>query len=366
MYALLAKTLITLTILSGARDQDQSYEEKLKAAETAMLADFGREVFLVMDGAMLFIDGDYVAPPYTVERRGLNVYVNGHPWRVSIYWPPLKEKPVYHDPGPPPPYPIIPCRLSDWMAYPEGGWTREKVTQYWCELGFYLEQEYGYEKAVYLYHDKILEAQAKSGNLWTLDPEDPQKPNGTRIEQGLYYCHNKTGLYSLFGMEKSVPWETPEERGRKAIAETQKTVQNCITDLSYPQLLLRKSSGLEGKTGGKERIAALLDVLSSAKTPDEKRSALKALDLRHVEVFGKVIDKGPSDVMKAHAKRVLDSLEKKRHEVTRGEPFKFVEVTTDEEEALLTKTLKEHPETTIDELVKIRNDLRAQKAKTNK
>ena len=362
MYALLAQTLITLTILSGANDQDQSYEEKLKAAETAMVKDFGREEFLVPDGAMLFIDGDYVAPPYSVERRGLNVYVNGCPWRTSIYWPPLKEKPVYQDPGSPPPYPFITGRLSDWMSQPEKGLTLEEVKHYWFQLSLYLLQEYDYNTATQKYYEKLLEAATKSGNQWDLEPFNSETGRGTSVERGVFVFRSKiTSQREVFDIERPVPWETPEERGRKAIAETQKTVQNCINDLSYPQLLMRTTKGLAGQAGGKERIAALLDVLSSAKTPDEKRSALKALDLRHVEVFGKVIDKGPSDVMKAHAKRVLDSLEKKRHEVTRGEPFKFVEVTTDEEEALLKKKMAEKPDATVEEIVKMRDEIRAAK-----
>lgn len=72
----------------------------------------------------VFLDGQYVEVPYTISRRGNQIYLNDHPFTQVGEWPPYDYR-VEEDPGPPPPglSPLGPDPSVD--RFRDGYWSRK-------------------------------------------------------------------------------------------------------------------------------------------------------------------------------------------------------------------------------------------------
>ena len=106
-------------------------------ADTSAVDEFGVATSEPIEGSAFFSAGKYIEPPYVVERRGLEIYIN------DILVDPGPEWPIYDfavptDPGDPPP------GSSPFDTYPPGTDLRDV---YWSKKWRYLYSHYDHETA---------------------------------------------------------------------------------------------------------------------------------------------------------------------------------------------------------------------------
>lgn len=85
----------------------------------------GERVWPPVSNGLIFIDGKYLPPPYTVSRREGDILVNGQQVTAIIRWPPVKIPPP---PPPPETEPVMPASITekttphdkDYLAYMTG------------------------------------------------------------------------------------------------------------------------------------------------------------------------------------------------------------------------------------------------------
>ena len=148
------------------------------ADNAAAIKEFGISKGEPINSGYLFLDHRYVEGPYVVERRGLDIYINGHLVRRSPEWPPYDYR-VAEDPGEPPPgsSPLDPS--------PQG---EDPSDGYWSRKWRYLSSHRDYETAKAV----MVDAYRKCSKLREviLDEEDPfgvtvVDETGRRVSIGL-------------------------------------------------------------------------------------------------------------------------------------------------------------------------------------
>ncbi len=71
--------------------------------EQRLIQEFGQERTEIRDGAVLIMNGAYAPEPYIVERRGLNLYLNGQPISTPWeHWPIPDPELIEENPSEPP------------------------------------------------------------------------------------------------------------------------------------------------------------------------------------------------------------------------------------------------------------------------
>ena len=111
--------------------------------------------------SFLFYRGEYIPGPYLVERRGLDVYLNGTLQTRGPEWPPFDER-VDEDPGDPPP-----------GSSPDDPLPPDEVARdtYWPRKARYLYQHYDRETAA----EMMMEAWRKGYNVESVEYKDDER-----------------------------------------------------------------------------------------------------------------------------------------------------------------------------------------------
>jgi len=120
------------------------------------LRDFGVEKSEPIESSFFFYAGKYVEMPYVVERRGLDILINGHCVRPGPEYPPF-EYDVSQDPGDPPP------GASPFDRVPKG---TDRRTTYWARKNAYLRAHYHGSA----YVEKMVENYRKSTQVASVEP----------------------------------------------------------------------------------------------------------------------------------------------------------------------------------------------------
>jgi hypothetical protein len=133
-------------------------DKVLGNSSEAALRDFGSQTGEAIHQGFLFLGGRYIEAPYFVERRGLDIFINGFLVRRGPKYSPTAQE-VTEDPGDPP---------SGSSPIPEPG-TRRRDT-FWKRKWEYLSYTFDYPVAV----RKMLETYGKSTEVRSveIDPSD--------------------------------------------------------------------------------------------------------------------------------------------------------------------------------------------------
>lgn len=97
-----ARLLPTILLLSAIAVPAAEPAAQAGPGNAAAITQFGIDIGDPISSGFFFVDAAYIALPYRVERRGLEILINGHLVRPGAEWPPFDEK-VENDPGDPPP-----------------------------------------------------------------------------------------------------------------------------------------------------------------------------------------------------------------------------------------------------------------------
>lgn len=203
-YARLAETRewVRAKITESGNDPDADDAMTVdRDVEQRLIAEFGEETVKVTNGAIvIWREHDaarevaYEPEPYVVERRGLNIYLNGrilgNPWKK---WPIGPDAPLEKDPGEPPllddPYSYKPIPNSD-----------ETITDFWVRKRMYLAQHYPKEEAVRRLEAELKKASERAGGAWKV------KDNPLGLEYGFVGIERPDGQF--IGMQ--IPdWPPP-------------------------------------------------------------------------------------------------------------------------------------------------------------
>lgn len=155
-YRAVHRTALLLCAICIARQGADASAEVFvpdKETEAAMVAEFGMEKVVVEGGgSVVLFDGVYEPPPYTIERRGVHVYVNNHSvYKLQFEWPW-----DISDPGDPPGN----KHLFESHVYDK--WGRE----YWDRKISAMMHQYEPQVAAVKIFDALQKASAASGGAW--------------------------------------------------------------------------------------------------------------------------------------------------------------------------------------------------------
>ena len=148
----------------------------------------GERAWPPVSNGIIFIDGKYLPPPYTVSRREGNILVNGQHFDFLMAWPPIKIPPP---PPPPETEPVMPASITKNTSE----YDRE-LAHYTSAVGDYLRAKHGQEKATEMMVDVyrklpcVKSAQRRENShsieiVWMNDSKDsiPQTPRPRRAEE---------------------------------------------------------------------------------------------------------------------------------------------------------------------------------------
>ena len=124
--------LIAATASTGARAQD--------GGQGTDDLSIGERAWPPVSNGIIFIDGKYLPPPYTISRREGCVFVNGQGFDYLLQWPPVKT------PLPPPPpenEPIMPASITEKTTRFD-----KDFTTYIADTKAYLMAKHGQEKGI--------------------------------------------------------------------------------------------------------------------------------------------------------------------------------------------------------------------------
>ena len=219
--------------------------------KAAALKEFGVETCEPIDAGFLFLDYQYVAAPYTLERRGLDIFVNGRLLSPGPTWPPY-DYTVKTDPGAPPE------GLSPVDDPPEGQDPRDS---YWSRKSRYLMQNLPCEQA----RTEMMKLYVQSGAFREVAraPAFPDKLNVKDID-GFEYTIS-------LGPARRGPPPTREELLRVARGHLKLYEQS----LSRSGVMVEMSGGGSLTLNGR-RSRSVLRALTEEISPDERMKMLEA------------------------------------------------------------------------------------------
>ena len=95
-------TLIVVAAVAVAQAQD--------GGQNTNDLSIGERVWPPVSNGLVFVDGKFIPPPYTVSRREGDILVNGQHVMAVIRWPPVKIPPP---PPPPETEPVMPASITE-------------------------------------------------------------------------------------------------------------------------------------------------------------------------------------------------------------------------------------------------------------
>lgn len=107
--------------------------------DTACLS-IGERMWAPIETGLVFIDGEYISPPYVISRREGEIFLNGRHMDWVTQWPPTKEKP----PVPPPKEdPVMPVSITEKTTEYD-----KDYVQFVSDKRHYLFSNFGQDKGV--------------------------------------------------------------------------------------------------------------------------------------------------------------------------------------------------------------------------
>jgi hypothetical protein len=216
------------------------------AADNAKaVADFGTEKSDPIQTGFLFINNTYIETPYIVERRGLDILINGQVVRHSPEYPP-HVTPTDVDPGDPP------AGSSPFDPTLAGQDSRDG---YWHRKFKYLQAHFEREEAI----QKMVDAYSKSSDIASVKPEADHKH--------AYIVTRKNG--------KTVPvdFSFHKESPRDYLAEARGSIEHYASILRAGMLI----SLAEGTEMGvsKPGVLTYLEAIVHTGTAAEKQKMIE-------------------------------------------------------------------------------------------
>ncbi len=232
---------------------------------TAAIAAFGVDPGSRINKGVVVIDATYIHPPYTVERRGLSVLLNGHLVFAGCEWPPFDPK-VPDDPGDPP------KGLSPVETGPG-----DSRMGYWSRKYRYLAAHHDKTAT----RDLMIEALRKSG-FYKEVSADARNPTSTDID----VVDNEGNRYGIdFGDEGSEPAITDP---KQALGESVEVQKHLAAQLRHGSILGFIYETRDGKLGtpmtwtiDHAKATAVIEILASPLPPLQRLDAL--IDKRLVQ-----------------------------------------------------------------------------------
>jgi|GEM_PF-5808167 len=216
------------------------------ALEAGKIKEFGSEKLKPIDSGFFFWNFKYVEAPYVVERKGLDIYVNGYLVRHGPKWPPFEFENI--DPGDPPP------DSSPLDDIPEG---KDPRDNYWTKKYVYIIRNNDQETARKLVFEMYQRCGAYSNVEWS--------GNGRHI-----VATTKDGEKINFRYEHHVP-EAPKKD--EVLAAIRRRLLHYETLLNQNSLI-SASRGLEHVVT-RDRAIKALDILSSDSPASQKLEQMK-------------------------------------------------------------------------------------------
>jgi|GEM_PF-3972491 len=156
------KTISFLTVIGMFFRINAAWSSALGAELDVSL---GERSWLPVTNGLVFIDGEYIAPPYIISRVESSVYLNGRYLESPVPWPPKK---AYNMPVPEND-PVMPSSITENTTKYD-----KEYIQYISEKRAYLFSKYGQEKGidmmvkVYRGLPIVLDAEREPDSPWTI------------------------------------------------------------------------------------------------------------------------------------------------------------------------------------------------------
>jgi hypothetical protein len=243
---------------------------------------FGTEsVVLENARSILILKGQYVAPPYEIERRGLAIYVNdlNFGWDRSESWPP--DAPlgsVLADPGPP----------------PEGAmpFATAKGYEYWQRKQTWILKTQPYSQSVRALFEVMKKAASKDPR-WTVRWSEEDAPQSPIVIALTEETDEMPGWRTEWEMHLSTrppsEWVKPEPMTKERMIEDMRsTIERIARELSG-YTIIYKCAGCDIRTGIFDHYLTSLEVLMRSpdlETAKETLEDLDGLDPSKVEDIG--------------------------------------------------------------------------------
>lgn len=230
------------------------------SADAAAIAEFGSEQSAPITSGIFIYHDTYIHRPYTVERRGLSILINGHPVEISPEWPPFIDV-VDVDPGEPPP------GSSPLDAVPPG---TDPRLGYWHRKYRYLLAHLRAPEA----HDAYAKLLASCLNVVRVVP-DPDEPD-------LVHVHFKNG--HEIGIEMGDGRPEPVLTREQALADADQTMKRFVGSLQSGALIGILPPSLGEWSIAPQEHKAFFDILLSDLPTQARLASL------HVQKFVKPTD----------------------------------------------------------------------------
>ena len=265
-----------------------------------MVKEFGTSRSGEIHTGYVFIDHRYVEGPYVVERRGLEIYINGHKVRKAPPWPPYDYS-VKEDPGDPP-------EGSSPLDTTRKG--QDSRDRYWSRKWRYLVTHHEFDEAL----SKMLDVYRKCPRVRKmvqdkdyrseihLEDDTGKKRIVTLDRAALSLPPTKKEMLTGFGVSKSLFVDLLENGGLLALVPGQDAMAN------------RREAG---------RVIGIL--LSDTSREEKNKELAKGDMVRSTSQFEKIVDE---------FKPTPELLERFNRPMPEREPRKTEPAEPDEEGAL--------------------------------
>ena len=138
------KYVVAMVLMSVVRVMCQPMNAAAQAGQrgTNAVADLsiGERVWPPVETGLVFIDGEYIPPPYVVSRREGEIFLNGRHLDWVTRWPPPKEVPPASAPET---EPVMPTSITEKTTKYDKDYVR-----YISHMRAYLLAKYGQEKGI--------------------------------------------------------------------------------------------------------------------------------------------------------------------------------------------------------------------------
>ncbi len=232
----------------------------ISGQDADLVRTFGTARSEPVDAGFYFRTGTYVEAPYIVERRGLDIYIDGHLISKGPEWPPYDYR-VDEDPGDPP------DGSSPFDSRDKHGDPRDS---FWAKKWRYLMAHYAHEKAKRIMLETYLKCpEVKEVNWHEVDPD-------VAIVVGVSGARKNLSLRSMSMFSRAPITE------KEMLERREKKREFYAKMLSSPVALFDVVS-----RGGAElyipesKVIQAIKALVSEKTYKQKVSALASLGIMH-------------------------------------------------------------------------------------
>ena len=249
LLALIGTALFSLSAYSASpvKTQDGNAEA---------IEHFGVNQGNSINKGFLFINAEYVEPPYIVERRGLDIYINDRLVRPGPEWPPFDSR-VDEDPGEPP-ADLPPFKTPPGMD-PRNG--------YWQRKSRYLRQHFDKAEAT----RRMMETYRKSPLVQDVKRRE-QTPSEDVIEYVITFKDGRRPLNLVVDMPRLRPG--PGDGKQDPLSKAEERKDKWERKLAWGSCCFL-GDGVGEMRPTRQLAVQILDILVSEDTLEAKQAKLK-------------------------------------------------------------------------------------------